>query len=195
MLFRSLIALHLPRTVPKRTPAALGLAYEDVQFETADGLALGGWLVPHAEARGSVIFCHCHGRNRGHVVGFLPELHDMGLNVLAFDFRGHGESPGHTETFGVREVQDVVAADAYLRRRYPNQPIFLVGVSYGAAVALQALPQLPDVRALWCESSFGRLSTVVEREFATAPSWLRHGLVSTYTYLAWLDCGIWGPDI
>src|SRR5581483_3703993 len=64
-----IVTLHPLHTVPKRTPASLGLAFEDVRFETADGLELAGWVVPHDRARGVVIFCPGHGRNRGHVAG------------------------------------------------------------------------------------------------------------------------------
>src|SRR5262249_21745256 len=41
--------LHPVRTVPKRTPAAQGFAFEDVHFCAADGVNLAGWIVPHPE--------------------------------------------------------------------------------------------------------------------------------------------------
>jgi alpha-beta hydrolase superfamily lysophospholipase len=188
-------ALHPLRTVPKRSPAAVGLAFEEVRFATADGVELAGWLVPHPQAQGNVIFCHGHGRNREHGTGFLPTLHELRLNVLAFDFRGHGDSAGHTATFGRCEVQDLVAAEAFLSHRFPGKRVFLVGISYGAAVALQALPQLPAVRAVWCEGCFSRFMPVVENQFTRLPPALRKPLVSAYQVLAWLDCGFWGPDI
>jgi alpha-beta hydrolase superfamily lysophospholipase len=187
--------LHPVHTVPKRTPAALGLAFEEVRFPAADGLPLGGWLVPHGRARGNVLFCHGHGRNRGHVAGLLHTFHDLGLSVLAFDFRGHGESPGHTATFGDREVQDVVGAAAYLRRRFPGRPLVIVGVSYGAAVALQSLPRLPGVAGVWSEGSFARMDHLVANQFRLTPAGLRGGLVSLYEALGWLDCGLRGQAL
>jgi uncharacterized protein len=117
------------------------------------------------------------------------------LNVLAFDFRGHGDSSGHTATFGRREVQDVIAAEAFLTRRFSEQPVFVVGISYGAAVALQALPRLPHVRAAWLEGCFGTLLPVVEQKLAAVPLGLRCYVVPVYQALAWLDCGLWGSDI
>jgi pimeloyl-ACP methyl ester carboxylesterase len=184
-----LFALHMPRTIPTDTPAGLHLPFEEVHFETRDGLELGGWLIPHRQARGTIIFCHGHGQNRGQVLGCLPILHALRLNVLAFDFRGHGDSPGHTETFGQREVYDLVAADAYVRQQFGQQPIFLMGVSYGAAVALQALPLLPPVQAVWIESCFSRFNTVVNSTFSWLPALLRCPVERAYLLMAWLDCG------
>jgi alpha-beta hydrolase superfamily lysophospholipase len=190
-----LIALHPLRIVPARTPTSLGLPFEDVEFTTTDGVRLRGWLVPHTEARGNAIFCHGWGRNRGHVAGLLPTLHELGLNVLAFDFRGHGESGGHTAAFGHRETADLIAADSYLRRRFPSQPLFLVGVSYGAAVTLQTLPDLADVRAVWVEGCFSRLENVVGHFLSGAPAALRPALVRYCDVVGWLDCGLWAPAV
>ncbi len=190
-----LVALHPPRTMPTRTPAAQGLAYEEVAFTTADGVELRGWLVPHMEARGNVVFCHGHGRNRGHAAGLLPMLHEMGLNVLTFDFRGHGESGGHAVTFGYREKQDLLAAAAFLRRRCPGQPLFVVGVSYGAAITLQTIRALPDLRGAWVEGAFARLDDVVSAYFRPAPPCLRARLAAAYDVLGCMDSGLWGPDV
>lgn len=188
-------ALHPLHTVPKRTPAALGLAFEDVRFSTADGVELAAWLIPHPHPRGNLIFCHGHGRNRGHVAALLPTFHDLGLNVLAFDFRGHGDSAGHTSTFGFLEVQDLLAAETYLRRRCPDRPLLLAGVSLGAAVSLQALPQMPFVRGVWSEGAFARFGDAVDYKFSMLPRFLRAPLIGSYSMLAWLECRLWLPSV
>jgi alpha-beta hydrolase superfamily lysophospholipase len=173
------------------THLAPSLPYEDLRLRTSDGVQLPAWLVPHPEARGSLIFCHGLGGNREQSFMVMQRCHAMGLNVLAFDFRGHGDSPGHTATFGLREVPDVLAAEAYLVERYPDKPIFLFGISYGAAVALQALPQLQHVRGLWIESCFSRLSDAADHRFANLDPLLRGALIYTYSALIWVDCGCW----
>lgn len=194
-LLSPLLAVHPPRRSVRHDPAAYGMAFEDIQFTTEDDIELRGWLVPCAQARGNVIFCHGYGRNRDHVNTLLPTLHKLGLNVLAFDFRGHGESGGNTAAFGHREVADVRAAAVYLRARCPGKQLFLVGISFGAAVTLQTLPSLPDVRAVWVEGAFSRLENVVDNYFGSVPDPLRSGLVRFCSTLGWLDCGMWIPDV
>jgi hypothetical protein len=53
-------------------------------------------------------------------------------------------------------VQDVVGAAAF-----PGRPLFIIGVSYGAAVTLQALPHLPAVAGVWSEVCFSRQDELV----------------------------------
>jgi fermentation-respiration switch protein FrsA (DUF1100 family) len=188
-LLPGFFALHPLRTVPKRTPAAQGLAFEDVRFVTADGVTLAGWLVPHPQARGNVIFCHGHGRNRGHAGALVPTFHELGLTVLAFDFRGHGDSGGQTSTFGHREVGDLTAAVAYLRGRNPGRPVLVVGVSLGAAVALQALPDLPEVAGVWSEGAFARFDRVIDHYFQPLPVGARWWQARCCALLGRLDGG------
>ncbi|MBI1901775.1 MAG: alpha/beta fold hydrolase [Planctomycetia bacterium] len=196
VMVHPLLTVHPIRKVAERTPQDQGIDYEEVTATTDDGVRLHGWFVPaDRDARGSVVYFHSYGENRGQVLSLLEPLHKLGLNVVAFDFRGHGTSAGHTVTFGHREVNDVAAACAAARQRCPDKPLLLVGVSYGAAVTLQALDRVPDVQGVWVDSTFGRLSTVVERHFAFLPQTLQPAAVKFHNALVWLDVGVWGPDV
>jgi alpha-beta hydrolase superfamily lysophospholipase len=187
--------LHPLRTVPKRTPAAQGLAYEDLRFQSADGVRLAAWLIPCEESRGTVIFCHGLGRNRGHGAALFQQFHSLKLNIFAFDFRGHGDSEGHESTFGAREVSDLEAGVKYVRDRFPHKPIVIAGVSLGAAVTLQALPDLGRVDGVWSEGAFARLDDEVNHEFHWLPKAIRRAVAGGYYSLGWLDCGFWGKDV
>lgn len=195
LILLPLRSFHQFHTQAVRTPGDAGLPYEEVQLTTSDGLELAAWYVPHSQPRGAIIFCHGHGGNRQHVLNLLPVMHELGLAVLAFDFRGQGESPGHTLTFGAREVADVVAAEAFLAQRHPDLPLFFSGVSYGGGVGLQALPHLKHVQAAWIDSGFARLTDIAENHFAIFPAPARRGLIHFYSAVLWCDCGFWGPDV
>ncbi len=69
----------------------------------------------------------------------LPALNGGGLLVYAYDQRGFGRAPNRGFWAGAETLAaDAVAAAALLRRRHPDLPLFLLGESMGASVALVA---------------------------------------------------------
>jgi alpha/beta superfamily hydrolase len=69
-----------------------------------------------------------------------------GWVVLRFNFRGVGSSEGEFG-LGEEEVADALGAVDELKGRLPGLPIALAGWSFGAAVALRALPHVQDALA------------------------------------------------
>lgn len=61
----------------------------------------------------------------------------QGFAALRFNFRGVAGSAGSFDD-GNGEVEDVLAAVAYLRERYPGLPVWLAGFSFGAAMSIRA---------------------------------------------------------
>lgn len=151
---------------PTRTPAEVGLAYEDVRFPSSDGVSLRGWFIPAAgERRPVIVFVHGWLWNRtGNVAGrvpfhdvdvdFLPltrALHDAGYHVLLFDLAGHGDSEARPPlTYGPHEARDFTGAVGYLRARDDVDPgrIGVVGTSAGGNTAIYGIPQCQPIRAL-----------------------------------------------
>jgi alpha-beta hydrolase superfamily lysophospholipase len=138
------------------TPADIGLDFEAVRFTTDDGVTLSGWLVPAArETTTAVIVLHgFSGHRLPELAAFVPWLQER-HHVLQFDFRGHGESDPASVTLGMLERRDVAAAVDFMRSRGLG-PIALVGVSMGAAIAIQAAPDLP-VAAVVADAAFAEL--------------------------------------
>lgn len=157
-------AIHPPRSHPPVTPAARGLAYEDVTFATEDGLSLRGWWAPAAPGAPVVVFLHGYGASKAQSLAVLPFLHRAGYAVLAFDFRAHGASDGDHTTLGLEEVRDLRGALAWLgtRPEADTDRVALFGWSMGAAVALLAGP-MPGVRGLVVDSAFAALDQVIDR--------------------------------
>jgi fermentation-respiration switch protein FrsA (DUF1100 family) len=139
-------------------PRQWHLSSEDVAFRTRDGLILRGWFVPARVSDTTAIVCHGVADNRSGVLAMVHELSVAGFNVLAFDFRGHGESDGHTSTYGTREKWDVMAAIDYARARYPERARHVVGVgwSMGAAALVLAAAEDSRIEALHVDAVFAR---------------------------------------
>ncbi len=106
-------------------------------LRTADGLELVARLrLASATPRGGVVIVHGFSASAACPnVGALAEvLHADELDVVTYDARGHGDSPGES-TLGDHERHDVGAAVSLARER--TGPVVLVGASMGAIAALR----------------------------------------------------------
>lgn len=154
--------VHPPREMRDATPGHRGLEFERVSFTADDGVRLVGWWMPAQHATGTVVFLHGYGASKWQSLSVAPFLVEAGFNVLAFDFRAHGESGGAYTTVGLDEAKDVRAAVRFAQAMAgAEEPIALFGWSMGAAAALNAVGDLPEVRAVVADSAFASLSNVV----------------------------------
>lgn len=98
------------------------------------------WTVGDADPPMAALVCHPHplfgGTMHNKVVFQVARaMHDLGLPVLRFNFRGAGLSEGmHDEGRG--EHDDVRAALDWLAEKFPTKLIVLAGFSFGAVVGL-----------------------------------------------------------
>lgn len=160
--------VHPPRDLPRVTPADRGLPYERVAFTAEDGIQLTGWWMPATRLTGAVesptvLFLHGYGASKAQSLSVAPFLVRAGYNVLAFDFRAHGESGGGYTTVGLEEVKDVAAAWGFLASR-PDvalDRVAILGWSMGGATGLNAAEALPEARAFIVDSTFASLENVV----------------------------------
>ena len=170
MLFRSRSKRHRVQG----TPADLGLRYEEVQFLTADRLTLRGWFMESPGARATVILVHDLEATRADPAhGLLNLTHDYvrrGVSVFTFDLRGHGESAGRRDSFGLNERLDVLAAVAFVRRRTGAQPVLLHGFGFGGALAISAAARNTDVTAVIADSSFLTMRQYLRSRWRNVPA-------------------------
>jgi len=135
------------------TPDKVGLKYETVTLQTADKVKLDAWWVPAEGACATVLLSHGNGGNLSNRIAKLKILHDLGLNVFMYDYRGYGESEGVPSITGVS--YDAQAAYDYLvkDRKIPAANVIDYGESLGGAVAAH-LAATSQVGALILDSSF-----------------------------------------
>ena len=99
--------------------------------------------VPKDEAvRGVAVVLHPHplhgGTMQNKVAHTLARSFvRQGFAALRFNFRGTGASEGAWDE-GRGELDDALAAIAWARDRYPGQPLWIAGFSFGAAIAIRA---------------------------------------------------------
>jgi uncharacterized protein len=143
------------------TPWELGIEYEDVVFETGDGLELSGWWLGREDAERTIVSLAGHNSARHHVLGISSALHRAGANVLLFDNRGRGSSEGDRVSLGHYERLDASAAVEYALGREPDLPLGMMGFSMGGAVAIMTAATDERVKAVVCDSAFASQSRLV----------------------------------
>ncbi len=132
--------------------------YQEVSISSSDKLKLHAWWIPaRGPARGTAIFCHGNAGNIGDRLDTLQILRNqLSLNVLIFDYRGYGKSPGSPSEQGLKA--DAAAAWKYLTQERGIAPATIViwGRSLGGAVAVHLASQNRPA-ALILESTFTSL--------------------------------------
>lgn len=138
-------------------PDSLGLVANRVLLTSADSARITGLVVPAADTAAQWLL-YLHG-NAGNVTSsvlphFYARWHALGLNLLAIDYRGYGESesraPDEKGTYA-----DARAAYEWLRatRGVPPERIILYGHSLGAGVAIEIALRV-QVAGLIVEGAF-----------------------------------------
>lgn len=110
------------------------------------------WTTPAGEPPLVAVVCHPHplyGGTMHNKVVFqtAKRLHEFGIPVLRFNFRGAGLSEGVHDK-GRGEQDDVRAAIDYLAGEFPGRPILVAGFSFGSSVGLRVGCEDPRVAEL-----------------------------------------------
>lgn len=170
-------ACHREKELPWEDPSALqstqwapladrigeGISYlrdhnvRDVYTVSKDGLKLRARYLPAEKPIGTILLFH--GYRSCPLADFsvvIPFYHSLGFNLLLADQRSHGKSEGKFITFGIREHEDVLRWISYHNEQIGRLPVFLGGMSMGAATVLMAAGrELPEnVRGVCADCGF-----------------------------------------
>jgi alpha-beta hydrolase superfamily lysophospholipase len=115
------------------------------RFPSADSLSLHARYWQGEAPRGVLVIAHGLGEHSGCYAPLAESLSARSglVDVLAFDFRGHGLSPGRRGVVRRYEelVDDLRSAVHWAGQHRPGQPVFLLGHSNGGQVALRLVSE------------------------------------------------------
>lgn len=151
--------LYHPKSTVVRTPASASVSFAPIAFAATETgqLRLQGWWIPAAAdarfSRFTVLYLHGQNGNLGDCVNDLARIHSVGANLLAFDYRGYGQSqfvrPSETHW-----LEDAEWAIEYLTqtRHIDPRSIVLDGDQLGANLALEVAAAHPELTGVVLES-------------------------------------------
>ncbi|MBK8095512.1 MAG: alpha/beta hydrolase [Planctomycetes bacterium] len=120
-------------------PADLGLVAEPFAIDVGSDASLTGWFIPHPAAAGrTVVLFHGNVSNASMLHPYYRFLHDGGLNVVVFDYRGYGKSRGEPTIRGVIHDTRHLLGWLHERKDVAADKIAWYGLSLGSVAALYA---------------------------------------------------------
>ena len=113
---------------------------ETVALTAHDGIRIVGHWIPCDEPKRILIAMHGWRSSWHRDFGMIADFwHENGCSVLYAEQRGQGESGGDSMGFGLTERRDCRDWANYVAERFGTElPIYLCGVSMGAATVLMA---------------------------------------------------------
>ena len=176
-----------------RTPAAMGWAYEAINYDvvldeavsalpdpehctirsapagdavmTDDGIRIAGWYIPAAGGIGpkgaTVVLVHGSDGNKSEMLGWASVLHES-YNLVGFDLRNHGQSSGDQTTQGALEQLDLMAVLDWLSATKAPEEVAVLGLSLGAAAAVNEATTDDRVDALVLGSMHATLANAAQ---------------------------------
>jgi alpha-beta hydrolase superfamily lysophospholipase len=120
------------------------LVQENLYITNASGERIAAWIL-QGDTKPRYFMIICHGfrgakENSGKLVSFAQRLNQLGIGVMAFDFRGSGESDGAFDSVTLSgQVADLHLVISYTTETFPC-PILLLGRSFGGTTVAAAAP-------------------------------------------------------
>lgn len=136
-------------------PSWIGLPHDDVRLETSQGKPVFGWFIPAEGSEATVLIHHGAITNRSTSFTHYSLLHELGYNVMVYDYQGFGENWNSATLDSI--LPDANAALSYLQQRTGSgtDRIILFGISLGTLPAIAQAASSPDrVVGVILEGSF-----------------------------------------
>lgn len=186
----------------RSVPSLVGIydRVEDVKITTNDGLRLNGWYYPqrelaiHSPPYVVAFFSGADGHRLGRCRELVP-IHEMGLEVVHFDYRGYANNPGSP-------TEETIADDArrvwaFIREDLgrPSDRIIVMGESLGGAVATRLAFDMCQSNAppaaLILNSTFTSLTDIAEYHYPWMPvRWMLRDRFPTVDRIASVTCPV-----
>ena len=116
-----------------------------------------------------VLLVHGMQEHSGRYEEFAQKLCDNGFVVVSSDLRGHGKTAiaENKQGFGEKDIYDETIKDQlmiaeYIKRTYPNLPLYYLGHSYGSMLGQKMIQVCPDIqKAVLQGTSYGNNASYV----------------------------------
>ncbi len=158
---------------------------EEVWLTTSDGVKVHAWYVPHPQAKATILHLHGNAGNLEDRRDLVRNLHKLGVNVMAIDFRGYGKSEGSPDEHGL--YADSRAAYDWLLTKTSADKIVFHGESLGGGPACELAANVP-CGGLIVQSAFTSARDMAPRVLPIIPRFLVRTKFDNLEKVARISC-------
>jgi hypothetical protein len=164
------LVLHPTRT--SSSPSSIsGIPYENIHFGPDESAVpqLTGWWIPAASdapyTTATILFLPGSDDSLTNSISTLANLHHLGINIFAFDYRGYGQSAS-THPNQQTMTQDTESAWRYLTisRAIPSGKIIPYGINIGSSLAVHLAVLHPAIPGVILDSPYADLLDIVQND-------------------------------
>ena len=180
--FKQKSMIFFPYSDWEQTPSDIDIYWEEFKIKTPDNELISAWFIPCSSdtnspnslnneansdiATSCIIFSHGNGGNISHRLETIKLIHNLGYNLLIYDYRGYGKSTGEIKTAGT--YTDVITVYDFLTKEKGFEKIVSHGRSLGAAMASKLAKERLCV-GLVLESAFTSLGNLAAEDYPYLP--------------------------
>ena len=185
VLFEKILhkAFALSPVATPKTPQDSGLPYKDLLIPTVHNKKIQLWDLSVHENGPIIMGVHGWG-NTGTI--FFPIVRQLQKqwNFLLVNTRNHGSSDRERYSTLVQYHEDITAVIRFIKKKYPESPVVLLGHSLGAAASLLTAARDQRVQGVVAIASFADVGEMIRDglQGKRFPSWLTFGLIKYIEY-------------
>ena len=141
-------------------------------FAMQDAVEIDTWVINTKQKPplGTAILLHGTEQSKANYIGIGKNLAKIGYDVVLIDLRSHGRSTGKYITYGAKEKQDVkTIVDTLLAEKKIARPLYVFGVTFGAATAIQYAAIEPEVKGMFLVAPWKDTASAARRKLPPMP--------------------------
>ena len=151
---------------------------EEVELDSDGNKIYGFWVSSNGERTGlTILYCHGNKHNIDEYWDRVMLLHELGVNIFIFDYRGYGKSEGESSEAGL--YADSEAALEYVKGRpeYNSDSLCFYGYSLGNVASIYLAAEIQDPLCLFSEAPFASANSLTQGSLILdiQPRWLTDG--------------------
>jgi alpha-beta hydrolase superfamily lysophospholipase len=155
--------------------------FEEINIKTADNKTLSGILFKVDSSKGIIFYLHGNAGaldSWGEVAKTYTNLH---YDVFMIDYRGYGKSEGHIAS-QQQLFEDVQLAYDFVKKRYPENKIIVLGYSIGTGAAASVTAN-NHPHLLILQAPYYSLTDMMRHSYPIIPTFILKYKFETNKYL------------